>query len=541
MQAAAVALANRLQKLGARIIEVVVQPLLELIENDQYLGFRRVCGSFAKGGGCLGQAGTQRQAGKLPSKGREQASFGAIGRGFDVNRHDVRGQPGKQPCLHQRRLAAPRWTVDQADGKRPGRVGCVDAGFPCADRFGHALAVARAGQEPEEEIGVLDVESAQAFGDDANFTISPVSPAGEGLGGDRGGRGGAGEPELEVFAQVGGGLITLGHELGEAFQADALELTGHLAGKLARGLGVAIEDLVEDLVSSAAGERRPAGQAEVKDDAQGPDVSAAVEPMGFAADLFGGHEPRCARDFAPLQALKLFINREAEVADERFAAAVDQDVRGFQVAVHQAGLVGVVDGVAHPNQDLDQPGRGETLVLNQVGQRASADVFEHDVEGFVPLGADVEHPHDRRVPQARGEPGLPEQRLELPARGDRLRLGHLDGDLAIQLLVACQVNGTEPAAAQNSGGNVSAEAQWEALDDLGIISRGESVAARIVRVIRSGVVRVVAVAVAGGSEATPPFLKGSLDRTDTIGELLEVVLGQRLLAALKPQLDVDGE
>ena len=94
-----------------------------------------------------------------------------------------------------------------------------------------------------------------------------------------------------------------------------------------------------------AGKREPAGQPPVEDDAQGPDVGAAVEAVRLPPDLLGRHVRRSPRDLAPPQPLDLLVDGQAEVADARLAPQVEQDVRGLQVAVHQAGSVGV--GVVH--------------------------------------------------------------------------------------------------------------------------------------------------------------------------------------------------
>ena len=108
----------------------------------------------------------------------------------------------------------------------------------------------------------------------------------------------------------------------------------------------------------AAGEREPAGQSPVEDDAQGPDVGASVEAVGFSPDLLGRHVGEGPRDLAPPQPLELLVDGQAEVADVRLAPQVEQDVRGFQVAVDNTGQagVGVVHGFGDEGHDPDQAG-----------------------------------------------------------------------------------------------------------------------------------------------------------------------------------------
>ena len=96
----------------------------------------------------------------------EQPGLGLRRGRLDVDRQDVLGQPGQQPRLDQRRLAAARGAVDQADLEGGVGVGRLDPGLPEPEALGQAVAVARAGQELEEEVGVVLVERPQALGDD---------------------------------------------------------------------------------------------------------------------------------------------------------------------------------------------------------------------------------------------------------------------------------------------------------------------------------------------------------------------------------------
>ena len=55
----------------------------------------------------LDQVQVAGQAGAALPQALEQSGLGLVGRRLDVDRQDVLGQPGQQPGLHQRRLAAP--------------------------------------------------------------------------------------------------------------------------------------------------------------------------------------------------------------------------------------------------------------------------------------------------------------------------------------------------------------------------------------------------------------------------------------------------
>ena len=78
----------------------------------------------------------------------------------------VLAQPGQQARLDQRRLAAARGAVDQPDLEGGVGVGGFDPGLPEPEALGQAVAVAGAGQELQEEVGVVAVERPQALGDD---------------------------------------------------------------------------------------------------------------------------------------------------------------------------------------------------------------------------------------------------------------------------------------------------------------------------------------------------------------------------------------
>ena len=86
---------------------------------------------------------------------------------------------------------------------------------------------------------------------------------------------------------------------------------------LARRPGLAVEDLLEVLGRGPAPERQAAGQAAIEDDPEGPDVGPAVEAVGLAPDLLGGHVGQGAGDLAPPQPLDLLVDGQAEVADLR--------------------------------------------------------------------------------------------------------------------------------------------------------------------------------------------------------------------------------
>ena len=168
----AVALPQGGDQLGVLLAPPGVQPLLELVEDEQHLLARAAAPAPA--------ARAARDSTRPSSGGRsgqtfrsafEQPGLGLLRGRLDVDRQDVLGQPGQQARLDQRRLAAARGTVDQADPEGLVRVGRLDPGLPEPDALGQAVAVARAGQQLQEEVGVVLVERPQSLGDDLDRSV----------------------------------------------------------------------------------------------------------------------------------------------------------------------------------------------------------------------------------------------------------------------------------------------------------------------------------------------------------------------------------
>src|SRR5439155_24786435 len=97
----------------------------------------------------------------------------------------------------------------------------------------------------------------------------------------------------------------------------------------------------------------PAGEQFVEDDAQAVNVGAGVHAVPFAAGLLGTHVGGRAGEGGPGAEL-LLAQGLAEIADVGPARGVEQDVGRLDVAVDDAVLVGVVQGL----RDGDDHGYG---------------------------------------------------------------------------------------------------------------------------------------------------------------------------------------
>ena len=156
-----------------------VEPLLELVEDEQHLLPGPQDPSRAARRQGLDQAQLAAAGRDTPSAGpcSSRASVSSGGR-LDVDGQDVARQPGQQPRLDQRRLAAARRPVDQPDPEGLVGVGRLDPGLPEPDALGQTVPVPRAGQQLQEEVGIVLVEGAQPLRDDLDRVAVGVGSPG---------------------------------------------------------------------------------------------------------------------------------------------------------------------------------------------------------------------------------------------------------------------------------------------------------------------------------------------------------------------------
>ena len=145
---------------------------------------------------------------------------------------------------------------------------------------------------------------------------------------------------------------------------------------------------------------------------------------------------------------------DAEVGDLRLAAAGEEHVGGFQVAVDHAESV---RGVGRAGERFDHLGR-RPRGLRAAGparQRPAVHELQRDVRGRVRLprrrlhGAHVEHLNDVRVLELRDGLGLGPEPVAEPRIGQRLAAERLDRDAAVQLAVPGLVDDPHPPSADH--------------------------------------------------------------------------------------------
>ena len=188
---------------------------------------------------------------------------------------------------------------------------------------------------------------------------------------------------------------------------------------------------------------------EVADDAERVDVAAPID--GFARRLLGAHEVRGAHDLPRIGhgARVLPAVRDAEVGHQCAARArLEQDVVRLHVAVHDAAPVRVGERPRHLAQDARRLGRREgTARANPLAQRLALDVA-HDEEDEAAGLADAMDGDDVRVREAGRHAGLADEPLARRRGTGEVGREDLDGDVAIELHVAREVDDPHAATAE---------------------------------------------------------------------------------------------
>jgi hypothetical protein len=181
-------------------------------------------------------------------------------------------------------------------------------------------------------------------------------------------------------------------------------------------------------------ERWLPAQQLVQDDAEGVDVGAAVDrrPLDlFGGQVLGGAERGVgARQVEPVGGLG-----DAEVGDEHAPVDGEQHVGRLDVAVHDAGGVGLGEGVGHLGDDgRGVDGRQLPAPVELRPQRVAADQL-HDDGLVAVVGDGVVDGDDRRVGQAGGGQGLAAEARDERVVGREVRVQQLDGHRPGQHLV----------------------------------------------------------------------------------------------------------
>ena len=122
---------------------------------------------------------------------------------------------------------------------------------------------------------------------------------------------------------------------------------------------------------------------------------------------------------------------QAEVGDLRLALPVEQDVGRLEVAVDDAALVGVVDGLGHLGHQPGRLARRQRAVGGLLGQAAALDEAHAEVVLALVL-ADLVDRHDVGVVEVGGRLGLDVEPLDVGLGGELAGQDHLQGDRPVE-------------------------------------------------------------------------------------------------------------
>ncbi len=215
----------------------------------------------------------------------------------------------------------------------------------------------------------------------------------------------------------------------------------------------------QDLHHVVRDEGQPTGEHLVEDDPCAVEVGAAID--GHAGGLLGAHVRRRPEDHAHLGQRSgvagLDHLRDAKVDEFEpwpVLGLADEDVVGFEIAVHDAAAVRMRHGLQHGLQ-MAQRNLGGQGPIEHIGEFLAPQALHHqvgdgDLQGLQLGRPDVVHLHDACMLEARHGTGLS---LEAGAHlrlGHERRLEHLDRDRSVQAEVVSFEHQRHPTFAQHS-------------------------------------------------------------------------------------------
>ena len=259
-------------------------------------------------------------------------------------------QPGQDPGVDQRALAAAGGPEDQPNSERRLTVGRLDPRLPEPNDLGQvrrgpsgrASARGKTTRPRGRTTAALwgrpwPAGQPRACGS-SSHRLSPASSASSS--GHRPGRPRSGSGRSSVSTGISD----------RSAPAHAVRLHRAAAAALPRGKR-SPRRLARGRCAPPNG--RPPCQELVEDDPQCPDVGPAVEPVCLATDLLGCHVRDRPGQLSRPSRLGRLMHGQPKVGHMRLTLAVDQDVRRLDIAMHELLGVRVVQRIGHLD---DQPG-----------------------------------------------------------------------------------------------------------------------------------------------------------------------------------------
>ncbi len=151
---------------------------------------------------------------------------------------------------------------------------------------------------------------------------------------------------IQVFGKLFGRAVPLLRIFVQALQADGLEIACDPRDQLRRRHRVGVDDQADRLDHRLPLQGGTTGQNVVKDRPQGVDVCRRPDVLCASQGLLGSHVARRAHDVAGLRLVIVRFQtlRQPEVGDLGRTVSGQQHVGRLEVAVHDPGFVGGVNG-----------------------------------------------------------------------------------------------------------------------------------------------------------------------------------------------------
>ena len=151
---------------------------------------------------------------------------------------------------------------------------------------------------------------------------------------------------------------------------------------------------------------RAARQQLVQQDAERVDVTARIDVHRAHLDLLWAHvgrrpdklpEMRDERLVRQFHLGGLGQSKIDDLGQRRAIGHGDENVRRLEIAVDDSLLVGVLDGIADPDEQFQPLGNFELLSVGVLGDRTSLDELHHEIRPAGLGGARIEHFRDARM------------------------------------------------------------------------------------------------------------------------------------------------
>ncbi len=283
----------------------------------------------------------------------------------------------------------------------------------------------------------------------------------------------------DVSREIRGGSVSPVAVLLERLADDDLDVSPQPPVDRAQAQGLFIADDPSGLVEHFAGNvvGQTAHKKLERDDAHGIDVAACIEHL--ADSLLRAHVGNCPDDAARIglrEGPGIIVASDAEIEYLRLPAtsgldgialagtgpaevgSLDKNIAGFQIAVHQAAAMGVLQGIAYFRDQLQPLTPVEPFGLRELQQRQPLNQFHDEVRRRLRVrrGVGIVDPSDSPVAEPTEHLGFAVE----PADGLRSRdalTNNLQRHAAAGVVLLGFVDGSHTALADLSNDGIASD------------------------------------------------------------------------------------